>query len=161
MAKPYFSRLLFASWCLACMQSALAAGIAPANAMKSLQAGQAVDLIIEYESAAIEQEAAKRRKLTPRRLDDAAILEYKAAKYLILKQQVDSTLPSPEITQLKDYSHLPMSFKHVQSLAALNALIAHPGIKAIFENGQAHHVLDVSFTMAHQPEVGAVGETGA
>ncbi len=152
--------LMTASGCLICIHSAFGAATAPANAVNRLQAGQGVDLIVEYESAAVEQEAAKRRQLTQRHLDDAGILDYKATQYKILKQQVDGTFSSQEITHLKDYSHLPMSFKHVQTLAALNALIAHPGIKAIFENGQLHHVLTKSLPMVNQPQVAAVGETG-
>ena len=124
MAKFRISRLLIVAGCLICIQPAFAAAVSANNAVKQLQAGQAVDLIVEYESAAIEQEAAKRRKLTSGHTDDAAILAYKATQYQLLKQQVDGAMLSPEIAHLKDYSHLPMSLKHVKSLAALNALAA-------------------------------------
>ncbi len=137
-----------------------AAAIVPANAINRLQAGHPVDLIVEYESSAIEQEATKRRKLAPRHVDDALILDYKAAQYRILKQQVDSASRSPEIQDKKDYSHLPMSLKHVQSIAALNSLKAQPGIKAVYEDGKAHHVLAQSLPLVNQPTVAAVGERG-
>ena len=125
-----------------------------------MKAGQPVDLIVEYESGPIEQEAGKRRQLTRRHIDDAAILDYKARQYKTLKQQVDGGMQSPEITQVKDYSHLPMSLKHVQSLAALQTLAAQPGIKAIFENGKLHPVLAQSLPLINQPAVAAVGEKG-
>ncbi len=161
MAHPLTYRLLIVAISFIFIRPVFAAAIVPANALKNLQAGQAVDLIIEYESASIEQEASKRRILTSRRLDDKSILDYKAAQYKILKQQVDRSLPSPGITHLKDYSHLPMSFKHVQSLAALNLLTAQAGIKAIYENGQLHPVLAQSLPLVSQPAVAAVGERGS
>ena len=142
------------------MPSAFAAVIAPTSVVDRLKAGQPVDLIVEYESGSIEQEAGKRRQLTRRHIDDSAILEYKAAQYKMLKQQVDGAIQSPEITQIKEYSHLPMSLKHVQSLAALNMLAAQPGIKAIFENGKLHPVLAQSLPLINQPAVAAVGEKG-
>jgi uncharacterized repeat protein (TIGR01451 family) len=160
VAKLSVSRLLISLGCLISFQMASAAAIAPANAVNRLQAGQAVDLIVEYESSAIEQEATQRRKLTPRHVDDASILAYKADQYRILKQQVDSSSRSPEIQDKKDYSHLPMSLKHIQSLAALNSLKAQPGIKAVYEDGKAHHVLAQSLPLVNQPTVTAVGERG-
>ena len=160
MAKLRVSRLLISLGCLICFQMASAAAIVPANAVNRLQAGQAVDVIVEYESSAVEQEAGKRRKLAPGHRDDASILAYKAVQYRILKQQVDSALRFPEIQDKKDYSHLPMSFKHVQSLAALNSLASRPGIKALYEDGKAHHVLAQSLPLVNQPTVAAVGERG-
>ena len=160
MAKLGIRRLLIVTSCLIGISPVFAAANFPAEAVKRLQAGQALDLIVEYESATIEQEADKRRKLTPKRADDKAILDYKAASYQNIKQQVDGGLSSPEITHVKDYSHLPMSLKHVQSLAALNALAAQPGIKAVYENGQLHHVLAQSLPLVNQPAVAAVGERG-
>lgn len=160
MAKLRLSQLLAVTSCMLCFRPAFAVADFPANIAKRLQAGQALDLIIEYESAAIELEAGKRRKLTARRLDSAAILDYKSTQYQILKQGIDRSLLSPEIGHLKDYSHLPMSLKHVQSLAALNRLAAQSGIKAIYENGQLHPVLAQSLPLLNQSAVAAVGERG-
>lgn len=160
MNKLCVGQLLVSFCCLTCLQTATAAVIIPASAVSRLQAGQAIDLIVEYESSSIEQEAASQRKLTPRHADDAVILERKSSRYKMLKQQVDGTLISPEVTNLKDYSHLPMSLKHVRSLAALNSLAALPGIKAIYEDGRAHHVLAQSLPLVNQPAVAAVGEKG-
>ena len=160
MAKLILFRLLIVFSFFICAQAVWAAVIVPPNVLKSLMSGVAVDLIIEYESAAIEQEAAKRRNLTPSRFDNTAILDYKAAQYKTLKQRVDSALPAADITHLKDYSHLPMSFKRVKSMAALNLLAAQAGIKAIYENGLLHPVLAQSLPLVNQPAVAAVGERG-
>lgn len=160
MFKYGISRLLIASSSLIFIQSAFAAVVFPAESVKRLQAGQAIDLIVEYESTVIEREADKRRKLTLRHADDKSILDYKAIQYQLIKRQVDGGMISSGIGHLKDYSHLPMSLKHVQSLAELNVLTAQPGIKAVYENGQLHHVLVQSLPLVKQAAVSAVGERG-
>jgi uncharacterized repeat protein (TIGR01451 family) len=154
------SQILIFLGCMSCTQWVAAAVITPASAVSRLQAGQAVDLIVEYDSSSIEQDAASRRELTPKHTDDAAILDRKSSGYKNLKQKIDGAMLSPEVTSLKDYSHLPLSLKHVKSLAALNSLAALPGIKAIYEDGQAHHVLVQSLPLVNQPAVAAVGEKG-
>lgn len=156
----HLGRLLFVIFCLMFFRPAFAAVNIPADITKQLQAGKAVDLLVEYETSVIEDEANKRRALTSRRLDDKSILDYKAAQYRIIKQQIDTSVQLPDISNLKDYSHLPMSFKQVRSMKALNRLIANTGIKAIFENGQLHHVLAQSLPLINQPTVAAVGERG-
>jgi uncharacterized repeat protein (TIGR01451 family) len=161
VAKQCISRFLVVSVCLFCIQSVFASAISPTNLLNKLQAGQAVDLIIEYESTAIEQEASKRRKLNPNHFDDASILGYKSTQYQLLKQKVDSELPSTDLAKVKEYSHLPMSVLHVSSLTALNGLTAHLKIKAIYENGQAHRVLAQSLPLINQPVVAAAGEQGS
>jgi uncharacterized repeat protein (TIGR01451 family) len=142
-------------------QQAYAAVTVPANVIQSLSAGYTIDVIVEYDSAEIEQEVSKRRKLTARGLDSPAILAYRSSQYRLLKQKIDSISPTSEITHLKDYSHLPMSFKRLSSLSALNTLIARNGIKAVYENGKVHPVLAQSLLLSNQPAVLAVGERGS
>ncbi len=161
MAKHLISRHLIVYVSIFCLQSAFATTISPTKLVNKLQAGQAVDLIIEYESTAIEQEASKLRQSNPEHFDDATILGYKSTQYQLLKQQVDSELPGTDLVKVKEYSHLPMSFLHVSSLAALNGLTAHPKIKAIYENGLTRHVLAQSLPLINQPQVAAIGEQGS
>lgn len=132
----------------------------PAEALSRLNAGQPVDLIVEYEAAAIEQQAAAMRQHNRRHIDDDSILAYKAGRYKALKDKVDSVAAHPDIEPLADYSHLPMSFKRFHSLAALNALLSRPEIKAVYWNDQLHAVLAQSLPLIDQPAVAAVGEVG-
>jgi uncharacterized repeat protein (TIGR01451 family) len=161
LAKLRICQLMIVFVCIFCIQSVFAAANPPANLVNKLQAGQAVDFIIEYESTAIEKEAANRRQLNPDHVDDEKILDYKSTQYKLLKQQVDSELPSTDLIKVKEYSHLPMSFLHVSSLAALAGLRAHSKIKAIYENGQAHRVLAQSLPLIYQPAVAVAGDQGS
>ncbi len=133
----------------------------PAEAVTRLNAGQPVELIVEYDAAAIEQQAATMRQRNKRHIDDDSILTYKAGRYKALKDSVDRAAAHPDIEQLADYSHLPMAFKRFRSLAALNALLARPEIKAVYWNDLLHAVLAQSLPLINQPAVASAGETGA
>ena len=132
----------------------------PAEALSRLNAGQSVDLIVEYDAAAIEQQAATMRQRNKRHIDDDSILAYKAGRYKALKDGVDRAATHPDIEQLADYSHLPMAFKRFHSLASLNALLARPEIKAVYWNDPLHAVLAQSQPLINQPAVASVGEVG-
>ena len=132
----------------------------PVEALSRLNAGQSVDLIVEYDAASIEQQATTLRQRNKRHLDDNAILAFKTNLYKILKNDVDLAATHPDLEHLADYSHLPMSFKRFHSLAALNSLLASPGIKDVYWNGQAHKVLAQSLPLINQSALAIVGETG-
>ncbi len=138
---------------------ASAADVPPA-AMQKLQAGQSVDLIVEYEAATVEAEATISRKRKPRRIDDAEILGFRAERYKALKRQVDARADPAEVVPLKDYKYLPMVFKRFRSAAAARAYAAHPGVKAVFENKPLYAVLTQSLPLVGQATVAAAGETG-
>ncbi len=160
---PDASRLFRVAAALACALWSIAAFSAqpPAEALSRLNAGQPVDLIVEYQAATIEQDAAAMRQRTKRHIDDDSILSYKAGRYKTLKEGVDHAAARPDIEQLADYSHLPMAFKRFHSLAALNALLARPEIKAVYWNDALHPVLAQSLPLINQPAVASAGETGA
>ncbi|HUO43543.1 MAG TPA: S8 family serine peptidase [Burkholderiales bacterium] len=141
--------------------AAQAAGIAPENAVARLQAGQPIELIVEYESAEIERQAVQLRQRARARTDTPEILEFRRKNYASLKQQTDGELARPDVTQVLDYSHLPMAVKRFRSLAALNAFLADPGIRAIYEDIQLRPVDATSLALIEQPAVAAVGYTGA
>ena len=132
----------------------------PAEALSRLNAGQSVDLIVEYDSTPIELQAAKLRQGNIKQIDSPSILAVKTGLYKTLKNSVDLAAAHPDLEQLADYSHLPMSFKRFHSLAALNALLSRPEIKGVYLNGQAHKVLAQSLPLINQPAVTAVGEQG-
>ncbi|MBI3479740.1 MAG: IPTL-CTERM sorting domain-containing protein [Nitrosomonadales bacterium] len=132
----------------------------PAEALRMLNAGQPVELIVEYEAAAIEQAAAAMRQRNPKHIDDAAILAYKAGRYKTIKNNADLAAAHKDIEPLSDYSHLPMSFKRFRSLQGLNLLLARPEIKAVYWNDALHPVLAQSLPLIGQPAVVGAGEIG-
>lgn len=145
---------------LACAGFAWGADIPPAAARR-LQAGEFVDLIIEYEAAAVEADAAARRSRLPRRSDDAGILAMRADRYKTLRSTVDAAVPPAMVAALKDYTYLPMSFRRFRSIEAARAYAAHPGVKAVFENEVFYPVLAQSLPLVGEPAVAAAGLTGS
>ncbi len=150
---------------MAAMGFVLASGISysapiPIEAVNLLQSGQPVDLIIEYDASSIEQDSDALRKKSNLRFDDDAILTYKSNRYKTLKDNVDLATSNPDIKQMTDYSHLPLSFKKFHSLAALNTLSLRPEIKAIYPNTALHTVLTQSLPLINQPVVASAGERG-
>lgn len=133
----------------------------PAAPLQRLLAGEVVDLIVEYDAAAVETEAEARRQRTPRRIDDAAILAFRAERYQALRRQADAMADPAEVVQLRDYKYLPMALRRFRSAAAAQAYAALPGVKAMFENEQLHLVLAQSLPLVSQPTVAEAGETGS
>lgn len=161
MIRIYLCRAICLVFCLVFCYSAAAATRSPAIVSNLLNAGTPVELIVEYDDTEIEKNATIMRSSLPRRLDDARIRAYKADNYIILKNQVDSALVRPDIQHLRSYSHLPMSFKRFNSLAALDAFLAQPGVKAVHFNEKMHRVLAQSLPLINQPTVASAGEQGS
>ncbi len=134
---------------------------APSSALQRLSAGQAVDLIVEYDDIAIEQVVIGMRKSSLHHVDDSKILAFKAGQYQALKKQIDQAASRPDIKELATYSHMPMSFKRFSTVAALNTFLAQAGVKAVYENEKMHRVLAKSLPLINQPQVNSVGEQGA
>jgi len=101
---------------------------------RELDAGNPVDLIIEYDDTEIETVTKAMRNRLAKRRDNNEIRTYKVAKYKALKDRVDLPIRRPEIEDLQSYSHLPMGFKRFKSKAALEAFIARAGVKAVHIN---------------------------
>ncbi|MGB4765929.1 MAG: S8 family serine peptidase [Rugosibacter sp.] len=153
---PAFSLLVALLW------ASMASGAdIPAASLQKLLAGEVVDLIVEYDAAAVEAEAAVRRLRTPRRIDDAATLAFRAESYQALRRQVDAAVDPAKVVQVKDYKYLPMALRRFRSAAAAQAYAALPGVKAMFENEQLHLVLAQSLPLVGQPTVAGAGETGS
>jgi uncharacterized repeat protein (TIGR01451 family) len=132
----------------------------PAAAVERLRVGQPVDLILEYDAASVERDANALRRRLALSSDDARVLAFKAERFKILKRDVEQTTRHPDIESFLDYSHLPMAFKRFRSLAPLNAVLAHPSVKAVYENTQLHPVLMQSLPLINQPAVMSAGERG-
>ncbi len=137
------------------------AATAPAEALQQLSAGKSVDLIVEYDDALIEKTAASMRSKTLNLADDENILRYKLREYRTLKNKIDQSIARSDIQQVKDYGHMPLSFKRFTSKAALNTFLAITGVKAVYINARLHHVLAESLPLIEQPVMANVGNSNA
>jgi len=149
-------------------QSVLATTKIPLDLFNQISNASSLELIVEYDDTEIEKTASIMRNKLPRRQDDDNISAFKVAKYKALKDQVDLGVTGPDIEHVQSYSHLPIAFKRFKSMAALNAFIAQPGVKAVYINQIMHLVLVPSLdsslvqslTLINQPTVSSVGEQG-
>jgi uncharacterized repeat protein (TIGR01451 family) len=137
------------------------AATAPTGVHERLRAGQAVELIVEFQADTVDQEATRMRSARGRHSDDDSILAMRAERYAGIRDKVGAALVGQEIDALRDYSHLPMGFRRFRSAAALSAFLARPEVKAVYENRALHVVLAQSLPLIGQPTVAAVGEKGA
>ena len=89
------------------------------------------------------------------------MVEFKAVRYASMKQELHASLAVQEAEVLKDYSHLPVSFVRIHSKAALDKLLAQPGVAGVYENMVMHATLAESLPLIGQPQVAAQGNLGA
>ncbi|HAF00793.1 MAG TPA: serine protease [Methylophilaceae bacterium] len=146
--------------CLAWMPLAGFSAMIPQTVLERLKADKSVDIIVEYDDEAIEQEATKMRLRKPKNMEDREVLAYKVTQYQALKNRVDKTFVRSDVSHLKSYSHLPLSLKRFNSEAALRSWAVLPGVKAIHENVRLHTVLTESLPLINQPQVISAGQGG-
>lgn len=133
----------------------------PDEALRRLRSGQAVDLIVEYHAAEVEQSAVAMRSRAPRRIDDDATLKFKVARYREIKDANDAPRATRDISHLADYRHLPLALKRFATLAAAQAYADQPGVKALYEDAPLYAVTAQSLPLINQPAVVAAGLDGA
>lgn len=153
-------RIALASLLLSAAMLSFAAPV-PDELLLTVRNVGAVDVIVELDASAIDRNAATRRARLPRRIDDDAALASLAGQYRALKDQAMRPLQGPDIDELLDYSHLPMRTVHVRSEAALRALAAAPGVRAVYPDVEHRTVLAESLSQIGQPAVAAVGYGGS
>jgi len=134
-------------------------GDAP-QAYKALEAGQSMNLIVEYDSAEVEQEARALRQPSDR-FEPDTVTRLRASRYADIKRRVADAMPGARLETLQDYSHLPMRFQRVRSAAALDALLAEPRVKAVYLNKPHHRVGTANLDLIAQPAASAVAYQGA
>jgi uncharacterized repeat protein (TIGR01451 family) len=148
-----FCLTLLAELCFS--QLAMAAATLPTalsdKLSRELDAGNPVDLIIEYDDTEIETVTKVMRNRLAKRLDNDEIRAYKVQKYKALKDQVDLPSGRRDIEDLQSYSHLPMGFKRFKSKAALVDFMARAGVKAVHINEKMHLVSTENLSLINQP----------
>ncbi|MBC7956149.1 MAG: S8 family serine peptidase [Cytophagales bacterium] len=133
-------RCALAGLLCASVQLALAAPV-PDELLRALRAGQSAGVIIE--------------------LDDNPTATQAPERYRALKDRVLTTLQRTDIEAAIDYSHLPITFKRVHSEAALRALAARPGVRALHADRLYQRTLAQSLPLMGSLVANASGLRGA
>lgn len=135
---------------------------APADpaALAQLDAGQAVELIVEYSFADVEAQSELRRRSHPGRISDDANLRSKADAYRSRKSRVREAAADPDRDDLRDYSHLPLSFHRFRSRKALEKLLAQPEVRAAYPNTAHATKTAQSLPLIGQTATASAGVTG-
>jgi len=133
----------------------------PERILSRLKTAQAVDVIIEYDDAVIEQSAKKMRKNFLSEIDDHEIRSFKLKEYKALKEKVDKLNVGNDITDLKIYSYLPLVYKRFKTEKALRQYSENADVKAIYENKYLQRVLNESLPLINQPVAGLANANGA
>jgi uncharacterized repeat protein (TIGR01451 family) len=146
-----------------CLSAAAAgASAAPPPYQRELDAGRAVDVIVEFDHAAADREAqlARGRRGLPH--EDAAITALRAARYAGTKRLVERAAAGTDGQRVRDYAHLPMSVWQLTRPAALARLRAQPGVRAVFGVRAVYAVATPGdLALIEQPAAAAAGDTGA
>jgi subtilisin family serine protease len=133
----------------------------PGSLLETLAQGEPVDVIVEVEATTAERDAATRRQALPLGMDNAATSAQLAAAYAQRKAQVLGGLQRADLQLLRDYSHLPQLLLRVQSAAALRALAALPGVRALYVQQVHQAVLAQSLPLIGQPAAALAGLQGS
>ena len=142
---------------------ALPTGIAEAVASGTVQ-----EIIVEYESQAVEREVQDLRGSLRLRHDNSAVLALRETRYRQVKARTASFLPTGEFDTVADFKHLPMSLLRIRSSRALTALANHSDVVGIYRNQLKYPVPDLtpqldstSQSFVGQPAAAAAGLTGS
>lgn len=167
--RGMFSKLpyLLAALSLAAPLAA-AASTPPPGAEAALARGEAQELIVEFDSRAVEQAASALRIRRGIAHDDAEVLTLRKEGYRRVKDTVRTTLPSAEHETTADFSALPLTLMRVRTPRALAALAGHRQVVGIYRNAVKFPIPDnvplldsQSQAMIGAPAAGVAGLTGA
>jgi len=137
----------------------LAQPVAPQAVLDRLRSGQSADVIVEFEAESARQQASSMAAAAGRQHHGPSELSYKRAEFARIKAEALAGLAG--ITTLRHYENLRTSFLRIDSEAALMALLARPGVRAVFENRSASPLVIDTLPSINQPPVAAAGAGGA
>ena len=127
-----------------------------------VEAGEAIDVLVLYQDAAIDTEARSRSVARGLTLQDAATLHSRATRYRQIKARADAALPPDNVQVRRDYRNIPMRLVRPRDAAALARLLARPEVQAVMEDARAYLHLAQSLPLIGQPAVAqGMGRTGA
>lgn len=146
---------LFILFRMACVQGAEL----PAAAAHQLARGDFVDLLVEYESAAVDEETLSLRRPPARGAAD--VIAERVERYGVVRRNIDEALGLPDAQRLKDYSHLPMALRRFQTLSQARAFAARKDVKGLYEDIRLRSMLVQSMPLIEQPAVATAINAGA
>jgi uncharacterized repeat protein (TIGR01451 family) len=133
---------------------------APAAIIQKIQRGEQQDLLVLFDDAAVQREAADLRSKRGLKTDSDEIQAVKADRYKTLRQSVLAALPQGQHALLLGYSHLPMAFIRFRTPGALQTLLQRPDVIAVYPDEKKYTQLSQSLPMISQPLVSAAGDSG-
>jgi uncharacterized repeat protein (TIGR01451 family) len=141
--------------------SAAIAAPLSATTRTRLAAGQAVQVVVQFDATAVDQAASAERSRRGLTRDDAAIRTLRAQGYARIKTIVEAAVSGPDAQRVRDYANLPLAVWRLSSPAALSRLTAQPGVRAVHEDAVMHadSVSDLGFI--NQPQTAAEGANGS
>jgi hypothetical protein len=125
----------------------------------ALQAGESVDVIVEFESLSLDGECIAMARAAGRNHLGAAELPYRRSGLAALKQNVTSEVAG--VSFLHDHENLASAWMRIESEAALNALLARAEVVRVRQRPLAVPFAAESLPVIRQPSVVAAGLTGA
>ena len=135
---------------------------APTGVMETLATGRSQDLIVEFDSSAVQAGANQQRQAARLHKESPDMRALKARRYRDIKRNSFARLTPSEHQMLRDYSHLPMALVRFKNANGLKALLADPMVKAVYKDEIKRPVLDsASLALVNQPALASQGFTGA
>jgi subtilisin family serine protease len=149
--------LLAAAWAagLGTGPAALAAAPLPAAAIERLSAGEATELLVEFESADID--AATRAGPSG---SDRDRLADRAARLAARREAVEREAGPSDWSRLHDYRHLPFAFRRFVSRQSAERYADHPAVRAIYPNDALQPGLAQALPLIGQPPAATAGLGG-
>jgi uncharacterized repeat protein (TIGR01451 family) len=139
---------------------ALAVPLSPL-ARERLSAGQAVNVIVEFESTSVDQPLTTERNRRRLTRDDAGLRTRRAQGYAQLKRNVEGAVTASDAARTRDFASLPVSVWRLTSLDALNRLQRQSSVRAVHEDAVLRPVSVSDLSFINQPAAAAQGATGA
>jgi len=133
----------------------------PQSLVNRLAAGEPQDVIVEFDSAAVEAEASALRAQRRLIYNDRSITLYKAQRFRQIKSSALAPLPATEASVLIDYGHLPMVFLRLHSASALAHLVNISQVVGVYENRTIYPHQPANLELINQPQAAADGFTGS
>jgi subtilisin family serine protease len=132
----------------------------PESLLSRLQVGIPQEVLVAFDSLAVEEDAESIRADRALPHHDFNIREFKSDRFRQIKDRVFESIPESEVGILIDYSHLPMALVHLRSYSALTRLLRFSEVIAVYENSVVYMHLAQSLPLVNQPAAASEGFTG-
>ena len=118
-------------------------------------------VIVELDSSAVTQAAARERARRGLRFDDRAILSDSARAFAAAKALAEAAFAGPGIVAVRDLPHLPLLVLTLDSGDALERIEATRGVRRVHEDVRLRPVSVSDLAFISEPQGAQAGYTGA